>query len=115
MWIETSGGGTGADAITNHKKNSSRAAAAAAAAAAVGRGPARRVWVDGSGYVEIHDGDGDVWGLDVELAEHIVSKKRDEAGHRTPRSPSPPPVGSRTVRVDTEFVIEVKKAEGGLP
>ncbi|KAL1836806.1 hypothetical protein VTJ49DRAFT_4634 [Mycothermus thermophilus] len=114
-WLETSGGGTG-DIITGGKNASSRAAAAAAAAA-VGRGPGRRVWVDGRGYVEIHDGDGDIWGVDVELAEHVgrgEQKGREGVGHRTPRSPTPPPVGSGTVRVDTEFIVEVRKAEARL-
>jgi hypothetical protein len=63
-------------------------------------GGGRRVWVDG-GYVEIDDGDGDVWGVDVELVEHVAR----------PGVQRPPPVGRGEVRVDTEVTVKVSNAD----
>ncbi|KAH6633884.1 hypothetical protein B0J18DRAFT_470636 [Chaetomium sp. MPI-SDFR-AT-0129] len=39
-----------------------------------GGGGPRRIWVDG-GYVELEDGDGDAWGVDVELVERVPGKR----------------------------------------
>jgi hypothetical protein len=72
-------------------------------------GGGRRVWVDG-GYVEIDDGGGDVWGVDVELVEHVGARPGVNGGAVVQR---PPPVGRGEVRVDTEVTVKVSKTDGG--
>jgi hypothetical protein len=68
----------------------------------------RRVWVDG-GYVEIDDGDGDVWGVDVELAEHVNGRNGDGERVVVP----PPVVRNGIVRVDTEVTVQVSSLKAG--
>ncbi|KAL2167290.1 hypothetical protein VTG60DRAFT_1449 [Thermothelomyces hinnuleus] len=105
VWIESGGGGGGGGGDIG----------SGAGVGVVGGG--RRVWVDG-GYVEIEDGDGDTWGVDVELVEHPNGRgadggalTRDAAaqangkGFRQPQRP--PPVGSGKVRVDTEVRVQL--------
>lgn len=70
-------------------------------------GAGRRVWVDG-GYVEIQDGDGDIWGVDVELVEHVAVREAEDVVQR------PLPVGSGAVRIDTEFSLAVVKTDDQL-
>ncbi|KAH6853178.1 hypothetical protein B0I37DRAFT_317173 [Chaetomium sp. MPI-CAGE-AT-0009] len=73
-----------------------------------GAGGGRRVWVDG-GYVEIEEGDGDVWGVDVELVEHANGRGLDRIGGKGQGYilQRPPPVQSGKVRVDTEVRVKV--------
>ncbi|KAK4154683.1 hypothetical protein C8A00DRAFT_32503 [Chaetomidium leptoderma] len=77
-------------------------------------GGRRRVWVDG-GYVEIDDGEGDVWGVDVELAEHVGipggGRRGGPEGVVVSLPRPPPPVENGIVRVDTEVTVKVSKAD----
>jgi hypothetical protein len=68
--------------------------------------------VDG-GYVEIEEGSGDVWGLDVELVEHVNGREVDGIGGKGEEDimiQRPPPVERGKVRVDTEVRVQVTRA-----
>ncbi|KAK3299798.1 uncharacterized protein B0H64DRAFT_313827 [Chaetomium fimeti] len=86
----------------------------------------RDVWIEGDvgggrtgrgcgwmgGYVEIEEGAGDVWGVDVELIEHVnPGREVDGIGRKGEGDmlQRPPPVQSGKVRVDTEVLVEVTK------
>ena len=69
------------------------------------------MWVDG-GYVEIEDGGGDMWGLDVELVEHANGRGVDGIGGQGGEDimiQRLPPVERGKVRVDTEVRVQVTK------
>ncbi|KAK4143979.1 uncharacterized protein C8A04DRAFT_11901 [Dichotomopilus funicola] len=82
-----------------------------------GGGGPRRIWVDG-GYVELEDGDGDAWGVDVELVERVPGKRshgrtRDVGDEEVGITRPEPPLGSREVRVHTDFRMEISEPKIG--
>ncbi|KAL2150964.1 hypothetical protein VTH82DRAFT_6062 [Thermothelomyces myriococcoides] len=110
VWVESGGGGGVGGGV---------------AGGAAGVGGGRRVWVDG-GYVEIEDGDGDLWGVDVEMMDRPKRKGSDGGkvaardvevqangkGFEPPQRP--PPVGSGKVWVDTEVRVQVSRVDTGI-